>query len=1017
MQPILSEQLTIQFYEWEARGRGWITAPYPVDLEPPFEPFFSHQVPAMFVDDGKRPTILSSIANLFRNKQEPVVQEIEEVPEIIPFPLEDDSDLYALRLLLPVSFQTKGAETERLLLALLQTHSLLSFEITGTPADIYIQIVCRVQDAPHVRSHINAYFPACVIEQTNEALDSIIRAEKLTYIVEFGLKDEWMRPISQTERFELDPFIGICAVMEQLEAGEQATMQILFSGTQNSWHGSVMRAVTDGRGDSFFADAPEMVLMAQEKCSSPFVAVTIRTICQSSTEERSAHIATYLSQSVITMSHSSGNSLIPLGMDGYSFEERVESVVLRQSQRLGMLFNIRELATFVHLPSASIQSQKLKRDTMKTKAVPSIALNHELVLGTNIHQGVIKNATLSSVQRLKHMHVIGATGTGKSTFLLNLIIQDITQGKGIAVLDPHGDLVESILTYIPEHRIKDVVIIDPSDSDFPVGFNILTAHSEIEKDILSSDLVAAFKRLSTSWGDQMNSVFGNAILAFLESTQGGTLLELRRFLIEKEFRDTFLKKVTDPSIVYYWQKEYPILKSSSIGPILTRLDTFLRPKVIRNMVAQNKSLDFENLLDTQKIVLVKLSQGLIGTENSYLLGTFVVSKIHQAAMARQAKAKENRNDFFVYIDEFQNFITPSMSSILSGARKYHVGLILAHQDMQQLTKYDTELASSVLANAATRVCFRVGDTDARKFEDGFSYFKAPDLQNLGIGEAIVKIDKPENDFSLTSTPLPVSEIPTDVKNAIINHSRTTYGTAKETVEKIVAESLQVFYSPEKKEATTKPIQTEKITAQDILQPQPQNKPVEVQTTFFQENEKVEVSKNPDQRKNESHHRYLQTLIKKIAEDKGYTAGLEIQLPDGTGQVDILLTKGNITIAIEISNTTEADWEMHNISKCLAANYDVVISVSEDQKQLEKIKKKCLTGISGFEKHTVHFFTPDALFMFLNDSVKEEMPQETVMKGYRVKVSYDAVTKEEMDRKRASVAQVVMNSLKRLKKKD
>ncbi|MEP7108671.1 MAG: type IV secretion system DNA-binding domain-containing protein [Ferruginibacter sp.] len=1017
MQPTLSEQLTVQFYEWEARGRGWITAPYPVDLEPPFEPFFSHRVHTQVVaDDGKRPTIVSGIIDLFRKKNEPAYEEPES-PDIIPFPLEDDSDLCVLRLLLSADIDIGFSETERLLLALMQTQSLVSFEITGTHTDIYIQFVCRLYDAPHVKSQIKAYFPACVIEQTDESLGNIIQEEKLTYIADYGLKDEWMRPLLQTERFDLDPFIGICAVMEQLEKGEQATIQILFSGTLNSWHGSVMRSVTDTKGDSFFEDAPEMLTMAEEKCSSPFFAVTIRSICQSNTEERSAYLNYHLAQTLVRMSHSSGNSLIPLSLDGYSFEECVDSVWLRQSHRLGMLLNVWELATFVHLPSASILSYKLKRDTKKTKALPPIALNNELVLGTNIHQGVIKNATLSAEQRLKHMHVIGATGTGKSTFLLNLITQDILQGKGVAVLDPHGDLIESILAYIPESRMNDVVIIDPSDSDFPVGFNILTAHSEIEKDILSSDLVAAFKRLSTSWGDQMNSVLGNAILAFLESTQGGTLVELRRFLIEKSFRDTFLEKVSDPSIVYYWQKEYPILRSNSIGPILTRLDTFLRPKVIRNMMAQNKSLDFENLLDTKKIILIKLSQGLIGTENSYLLGTFVVSKIHQAAMARQGKAKEYRSDFFVYIDEFQNFITPSMSSILSGARKYHLGLILAHQDMQQLVKYDTELTSSVLANAATRICFRIGDTDAKKFEDGFSYFKASDLQNLGIGEAIMRIDKSENDFSLTTTPLPVSEIPADVKNTIITHSRDVYGTPKEIVEKALADSLQVFYSPPKKDDTTKPIQPEKKEPQQEKQEQPSNLIVQAPAEVIQEIEEIDDLQNLDKRKNESHHRYLQTLIKKIAEDKGYTAGLEIQLPDGNGQVDVLLTKDDKTIAIEISNTTEPEWEMHNILKCIQANYDVIISVSGDPKQLEKIKKKCIAGIADFEKSTVHFFTPDILFVFLDDKVKEVKQQETVMKGYRINVTYDAVTKEEMDKKRASISQVVRNSLNKRKRKE
>lgn len=239
-------------------------------------------------------------------------------------------------------------------------------------------------------------------------------------------------------------------------------------------------------------------------------------------------------------------------------------------------------------------------------------------------------------------------------------------------------LKENMLSFIPKERIDDVVLIDPSDSKFPVGFNILTAHTEIEKELLASDLVALFRRFSTSWGDQMNSVFANAILAMLESTRGGTLMDLRHFLIEKEFRDQFLKSVTDPDVVFYWQKEFPLLRGTSIASILTRLDSFLRPKLIRTMVSQKTSLDFQTLMDGRKIILVNLSEGLMGAENSFLLGAFIVSKIQQCAMARQAQRTEARTPFFLYIDEFHHFITPSMSSILSGARKYGLGLVLGH---------------------------------------------------------------------------------------------------------------------------------------------------------------------------------------------------------------------------------------------------------------------------------------------------------------------------------------------------
>ena len=222
----------------------------------------------------------------------------------------------------------------------------------------------------------------------------------------------------------------------------------------------------------------------------------------------------------------------------------------------------------------------------RTKAAPAVAFGHQLFLGENDHAGKTVRVTQSPEQRIQHTYLIGASGTGKSTLLLNMIVQDIRNGEGLAVLDPHGDLIDHILGHIPEERFDDVVLLDPSDEEYPVGFNILSAHSELERNLLASDLGSVFRRLSTSWGDQMTAVLGNAMLAFLESSEGGTLADLRRFLVESDYRSRFLTTVRDQEVAYYWRKEYPLLSGRPQGPILTRLDTFLRPKLIRHMVSQ-----------------------------------------------------------------------------------------------------------------------------------------------------------------------------------------------------------------------------------------------------------------------------------------------------------------------------------------------------------------------------------------------------------------------------------------------
>jgi len=1003
-----TEALTRQFYAWERKGRGWDMFPFPVSLEPPFQYFRYHEVPGAasgYVDDSKRHTLASWIFSGFQsNAKRKELPEPSGQPNS-PIRYAEDHQLISLAVSLPQNHKVRMEEMEQLLTMLSQTQFHISFEIIGTSEDISIQFVCREPDAEHVHSMITAYFPENIIVGTY--MDRTIPDDMEGFVIDFGLREEFMRPLAMPKGFDLDPLIGLFGILEYLTGSETAILQIQFKGVENPWAESILNAVRDNSGDSFFADAPDMVKLAEQKILSPLFAATVRVIGFSTKDETS--LANRLSAAIQQATYSTYNELARLDSEGYEPEDYCSDIIYRQSHRTGMLLNSRELATLVHFPSPSVVSKKLLRDTRKSKEPSEIYLGHTHILGTNINQGVETEMTVSPGQRLKHTHVIGATGTGKSTLLFSSIIQDIARGEGVAVLDPHGDLIESVLSWIHPDRHKDVILIDPADAEFPVGFNILTAHSEIEKDILSSDLVAVFRRLSTSWGDQMNSVFANAILAFLESEKGGTLVDLRRFLIEKSFRDQFLKTVSDPSIVYYWQKEFPILKSSSIGPILTRLDSFLRPKLIRNMVAQNKSLDFEDILDSKKILLVKLSQGLMGNENSFLLGSFIVSKIQQAAMARQAKQKADRSNFYLYIDEFQNFITPSMSAILSGARKYHLGLILAHQDMQQLNKEDSELASSVIANAGTRICFRLGDTDAKKFESGFSYFDAMDLQNLRTGEAIIRIERPENDCNMQT--LRVDELDVDtaqqIKKMVIAASRAAYGTPKAEVEALLRSLHEVAEEPE---AQYKLVKRNTVRTTEPSTPIHEEKPLPI----LKETQPRREPNNPEIKKQETQHRYLQTLIKKMAESRGYKAVMEEPTPSG-GRVDVGLLKGSSKIAVEISVTTPDTWEIQNIQKCFLAGYNPVVVCSADRKHLEKIQKFVENTLEPIHLPNVLFYEPEALFLYLDQQTAKEMSGEERVKGYRVKVEYDAVSDTEAKQKQASILKAVSDASRKGKK--
>jgi len=515
--PSLSEELTANFYLWERRGRGWEVWDQPVHLEPIFYPFYHFIPERVSQDDARKPSFLGS---LFQGVGAPEPKEFrpqlpewhyEEDPEWFF----DDSALHEIRLSTSTKQKVTPEIAESLLLNLSYCSLPLSFEIIGTQEMVAVQITCREPDLAQTRQQLQAYFPDTTVVEEDGFLRNLWQEHHSTVIVDFGLSQEFMRPLRTFRNFEIDPLIGIIGAMEYLQEGELGLLQVLLQGTCEPWSESILRAVSDPQGKPFFSDTPETLALAKEKVRKPLFGAVIRVAGQSFSESRAWEIVRALGSGLTLLTSPQSNELIPLDNEDYPEEDHQEDVLLRQTRRGGMLINSEELVSLVHPPSVSVRTGKLIREVKKTKAAPALAQGHSLILGENLHQGKKSVVSLSPEQRLRHMHVIGATGTGKSTLLLNLIVQDINQGNGVAILDPHGDLIDRIMGYVPEKRSKDVILFDPADLEFPVGFNILSAHSEIEKNVLASDLVGVFKRLSTSWGDQMTSVLGNAILAFL----------------------------------------------------------------------------------------------------------------------------------------------------------------------------------------------------------------------------------------------------------------------------------------------------------------------------------------------------------------------------------------------------------------------------------------------------------------------------------------------------------------------
>jgi hypothetical protein len=1071
------EQLTAQFYTWEKRGRGWCVFPEPVNPEPPFVPFNGHYLPETPVrDDGRKPTFLSSfvqkVSQTLRTPSipPPVISQPDEEPEPISL---IRSNLIELQTTLPADLDIDEEALEQFLLNLSLCREPLAFELLGDSKRVTAQFVASEDDAPLVQRRLQAYFTEVVFQARNSTLEetwtTCTGEEELA--LEFGLCREFMFPLA---RGKLDPFIGIIDALSQMEADELALFQVIFQKGHEPWADSVLSSVSHADGKSFFVNEPELTKAAKDKVEHPIFAAVVRIAIKAAVFDRVLDIARGLAGSLRVFANPHGNELIPLQNEGYPHFEHIEDVWLRQSRRPGMLLNTEELIGFVHLPSSAVRSHALERETGKTKAAPSIVENTTgILLGENVHHGKAITMRLTPEQRVRHCHIIGVSGTGKSTLLFNLIRQDIDNGEGVAVLDPHGDLVDKILGIIPRERIQDVVLVDPSDDQYSVGFNILSAHTEHEKTLLASDLVSVFQRLSTSWGDQMHSVLQNAVRAFLDSSRGGTLPDLRRFLIEPAFRADFLKSVSDPGVLYYWRKAFTQLSGNkSIGPILTRLDTLLGKKPIEHMVSQPKNrLDFGHIMDTGKIFLAKLPEGLLGKENSHLIGALLVSKFQQLVMSRQAQQMAARRDYWIYIDEFANFITPTMAEILSGARKYRIGLTLAHHELHQLQR-NSEVASAVMAHPFTRVVFRVGDDDARKLAEGFSFFEAQDFKNLETGQAIARVERSTFDFNL-SVPLP--DEPDQVEAAqrrheVITASREKYGTPRAEVEALLRtlwqdeeqepktvskKSTPAREPPTARRSVTDLARTETkaldapkepvaaIAAPKAASPQPPagvslpaiaearvaekeacentdsgTKAIEPPKAILQPpgepvtkaGARREPTTPKEQGKGGAQHTAIQKRIKEAAHAVGFLCNIETQLP-GLQSIDVALEKDDQKIACEISITTTVDHEVQNVKKCLAAGFSkvAVICVSEDR--LEKIEKAVVRSLGTDAATKVGFYLPDQFIAELKALPMPKQGPKTV-RGYKIKRSAATVTPEEQKQREEVAIRLIAESMKK-----
>ena len=705
-----------------------------------------------------------------------------------------------------------------------------SFEILAK--DSFIRYYAVVPDSlkETVKQAIQSAYPTARVEEKRQenifeggAGVSAVAGAELTLD-----KDPYL-PIATYEDTKRDAQMALLNAFSNVSKNEGAAVQILFRPAQKNWMEKAKRYVEDtqkGKKTKSFGGnigdlaidiirAPWEVPQEHEKSES----VTISSIKQdeiTAITNKMRYPAFETLIRVIASSSSEPRSEAIMGGLVSAFSQfdspqlnRFKVNVMKDPKRLAVDYTFRffgpritsnilnsvELASIFHLPEQNaIPNSQVERQLTKQVDGPAKLATEGVLLGTNEFRGNKKPIYLDDDNRRRHMYVIGQTGMGKSVFLENIAFQDMCDGRGFAFIDPHGDAVEALLQRVPEERIDDVIYFDPADIEHPVGMNMFEYTSEDQKDFIVQEGISMLQSLFDPqnqgfFGPRGQHMFRNAALLLMSDPAGATFIDIPQCFTDPEFVKSKLKYVTDKAVYDYWTKEFPqSQKSSDAGEVITwfasKWGPFIANTIMRNTLGQVKSgFNIREIMDNKKIFLVNLSKGRLGDINANLLGMIFVMKFQQAAMSRQDIPESERQDFCLYVDEFQNFATDSFESILSEARKYRLNLIVANQFMTQLTD---KIREALLGNVGTIICGRVGVTDADLMVKAFTpTFTAEDLTKTPNHAAICKVmmfGMPSAPFTM-NLPAPMGEPNVELMNTLKVYSATKFGKTRAEVEK------------------------------------------------------------------------------------------------------------------------------------------------------------------------------------------------------------------------------------------
>ncbi len=713
-----------------------------------------------------------------------------------------------------------------------------SFEIVANQKKIAFYVAAPIKMADYLEKQIHAHYPDSVIEEVEDYNIFNPKGEVLAGYLK--TKRSFIFPLKTYNNMESDPMNSLINVMSKLNEGEGMTIQYIVRSAHGRWHRKVAKVAREVRKGKSLSDALHFNLAKKTLVALGDLAKSAKPPggqdidpnkgnqlsqmeeeMMKTIEEKNAKSGLDINLRIVVSAKNKGQAQLYLdnitsAFQQYNYHEygntfRQRAITRRQrkilsdfiyrnfDEKYSFLVNTEEMASLFHLPLREAETPNILWLTAKQAPAPNDLPEEGIMLGTNVYRGQERIVRIKREDRRRHTYIIGKSGGGKSVLIANMAIQDVLNGDGVCVLDPHGDLVEDVLNHIPPERAEDVILFKPADMERPMALNLIEFDERYpeQKTFVINEMINIFDKLydlKSTGGPIFEQYMRNALLLIMSDPESGsTLMEIPKVLADAEFRNMKLERCKDQTIVDFWRKEAEKAGGdaalANVVPYITsKLTQFISNDTMRPIIGQQKSsFNFRDVMDSQKILLVDLSKGAIGEMNAYLLGMILVGKILMAALSRTDMPREKRKDFYLYIDEFQNFTTDSICSILSEARKYGLSLIIAHQYLGQLVaNQDTSIKDAVFGNVGTWITFKVGSEDAEELEKEFApVFNQYDLINVEKFTTYVKLlidNTASKPFSMkTPWPLPGQERK-DIAEKIATLSRLKYGQDRNIIE-------------------------------------------------------------------------------------------------------------------------------------------------------------------------------------------------------------------------------------------